>query len=88
MKAGKLTWVSPKGYGFVSLEDGGKAYAPAHLVTGLGLQEGQNVKVKVERGNLGDAVFHAEVLDLGQPEGQPSDVPVGGLVDDLVEIPG
>jgi cold shock CspA family protein len=88
VKAGKVMWVSPKGYGFVTLEDGRKAYAPAHVVSSLGLQEGQDVRVKVEQGVLGEAVFHAEPLDLGQPDGPASDVPGSGLVNDLAEISG
>lgn len=60
MKIGKLSWVSPKGYGFVTLEEGGGAFVPAHVIQELNEKdsiEGRQVRVGLSQGNIGKMVI-------------------------------
>lgn len=55
MMSGRVTWVSPKGYGFILLEDGREAYAPASLLAKIQYpKDGRDVRVSVcaEQGRL------------------------------------
>jgi cold shock CspA family protein len=49
--AGKVCWVSPKGYGFVELDDGTNVFVPSHIMKEA--SEEQDISVKYCTGMLG-----------------------------------
>ena len=54
MIPGIVDWISPKGYGFVVLEDKRRAFLPKNLVGKLNL--GKRVRVRISDGALGPRV--------------------------------
>jgi len=63
MHIGKLSWVSPKGYGLVKLEGGENAFVPAHIIeehTEERRKEmtGKRVRVGLSQGSIGKVVTY------------------------------
>jgi len=58
MRIGKLSWVSPKGYGLVELEGGENAFVPAHILEEHKELEGKRIRVGITQGSVGKVVTY------------------------------